>query len=112
MQNRVWPGQTAKTEAKAGAPGSEPISAIEAKPQSDHNSLTNKPQLAAVQNQPPTDFAAKPQPDDTETHFFLPIVCQLLATWPCPTLSRPGQLCPTTINSASSRLLAAQLGIN
>ena len=51
-----------------GAPGFEPISAIDAQPQSDHNSLTNKPHLAAVQNQPPTDSAAKPRPDDTQTH--------------------------------------------
>ena len=68
MKNRFWSGQTAKTEAKVGAPGCEPIFTIDAKPQADHDSLPNKPQLAALENHPPTDSAAKPQPDDTRTH--------------------------------------------
>ena len=98
MQNRVWSGQTDQTEQKAGASGFEPISAIEAKPQSDHNSLTNKPQLAAVQNQPPTASAAKPHPDDTETHNFyansMPMsgyvaLSHVVASW--PTLSNDDQ---------------------
>ena len=58
-----------RTEAGVvGAPGFEPISTIEAEPQTNHNLLTNKPQLAEVQNQPSNDSAAKPQPDDTKTH--------------------------------------------
>ena len=74
-----------------GAPGFEPISTIDAKPQSDHNLLTNKPQLAAVQNQPPTDSAAKPQPDDTKTHDLyansMPMsvyaaLAHVVAAWP------------------------------
>ena len=81
-----------------GAPGFEPISAIEAKPQSDHNALTNKPQLAAVQNHPSTAPAAKPQSDDTETHNFyansMPMsdyvaLSHVVAAW--PTLSNDDQ---------------------
>ena len=51
-----------------GAPGFEPTSGIHAVPQSDHNLLTNKLQLAAVENPSPTDSAAKPQPGDSKTH--------------------------------------------
>ena len=88
-----------RTEAGVvGAPGFEPISTIDAKPQPGHNLLTNKPQLAAVQNQPPTYSAAKPQPDDTETHDLyansMPMsgylaLSRVVAAW--PTLSNDDQ---------------------
>ena len=74
-----------------GAPGFESISGTGAKPQYDHNSLTNKPQLTAVQIQLPTDSAAKPQPDDTKTHNLyansMPIsgyaaLARVVAGWP------------------------------
>ena len=74
-----------------GAPGFEPISGIHAVTQSDHNSLTNQPLLAAVQKQPATDSAAKPQPDDTKTHSLyansMPMsghaaLARVVAGWP------------------------------
>ena len=74
-----------------GAPGFEPISAIEDVLHSDHNLLTNKPQPAAVQNQPPTDSSAKPQPDDNKTHHLYanstplsgyPALARVVAAWP------------------------------
>ena len=60
-------GSAVKVGKEVRASRFEPISAVEGKPQSDHNSLTNKPQMTAVQNLPSTHSAAKPQPDDTQT---------------------------------------------
>ena len=74
-----------------GAPGFEPTSKNQAVPQSDHNLLTNKPQLAAVQNPSPTDSTAKPQSGDTKTHDLyaksMPItgyaaLARVVAGWP------------------------------
>ena len=107
MKNRVWSGQTAKAEAKAGAPGIEPISAIEAKPQSDHNSSTNKPKLAAVQKQPLTASAAKPQPDDTETHNFY---ANSMPMYGYVALSHVVAAWPTLSNDDQQRILAIARG--
>ena len=76
---------------KVGAPGFEPTSVIDAELQPDHNSLSNKPQLAVVQNCPTADSTAEPQPDDTQTHQLyansMPMsgytaLAHVVAAWP------------------------------
>lgn len=68
MNRGVSSRKAAEVYQEGGAPRFERTFEIHAVPQSDHNSLTNKPQLAAVENPSRTDSAAKPQSGDSKTH--------------------------------------------
>ena len=63
-------GQAVREGKKAVSPGVEPFSAVESKPRPDHNPFPIKLQLTAFPNHPAIESAAKPQPDDTQTHHF------------------------------------------
>ena len=47
-----------------------PARAFDAKPQPDHNELTDEPQFAAIENRPFANSTAKPQSDHIPTHKF------------------------------------------